>query len=130
MMHGLGSLLIVGLLHAAMLAPIAPLSDALATTAAHESESEGITLFDYGWLRASGSAAFIVGTMLSGWAAGKIGLPSIIWCSGALGGEESRGQGGGGGGLVRGWWGERGREGWGRRGGVMGVVKEGWGAGA
>ena len=84
MMHGLGSLLIVGLLHAAMLAPIAPLSDALATTAAHESESEGRTRFDYGWLRASGSAAFIVGTMLSGWAAGKIGLPSIIWCSGAL----------------------------------------------
>ena len=34
-MHGFGSLLIVGLLHAAMLAPIVPLSDALATTAAH-----------------------------------------------------------------------------------------------
>ena len=28
----------MGLLHAAMLAPIVPLSDALATTAAHESE--------------------------------------------------------------------------------------------
>ena len=84
MMHGLGSLLLVGLLHAAMLVPIAPLSDALATTAAHESESKGRVRFDYGWLRASGSAAFIVGTMLSGWAAGKTGLPSIIWFSGAL----------------------------------------------
>ena len=35
MMQGLGSLLVVGLLHAAMLAPIVPLSDALASTAAH-----------------------------------------------------------------------------------------------
>ena len=43
MMHGLGSLLVVGLLHAAMLAPIVPLSDALATTAAHASESDGRT---------------------------------------------------------------------------------------
>jgi MFS transporter, PPP family, 3-phenylpropionic acid transporter len=84
MMQGLGSLLIVGLLHAAMLAPIVPLSDALATTAARESESDGRRRFDYGWLRASGSAAFIIGTMLSGWAAGKAGLPSIIWISGAL----------------------------------------------
>ena len=40
--------------------------------------------FDYGWLRASGSAAFIIGTTVSGWAAGKAGLPSIIWISGAL----------------------------------------------
>ena len=68
------SLLVVGLLHAAMLAPIVPLSDALATTAAHESESDGRRRFDYGWLRASGSAAFIVGTTVSGWAAGKAGL--------------------------------------------------------
>ena len=84
MMHGLGSLLVVGLLHAAMLAPIVPLSDALATTAAHASESEAGRRFDYGWLRASGSAAFIVGTTASGWAAGKAGLPSIIWISGTL----------------------------------------------
>ena len=84
MMHGLGNLLVVGLLHAAMLAPIVPLSDALATTAAHESESEGGLRFDYGWLRASGSAAFIIGTTMSGWAAGKAGLPLIIWISGAL----------------------------------------------
>jgi MFS transporter, PPP family, 3-phenylpropionic acid transporter len=84
MMHSLGSLLLVGLLHAAMLAPIVPLSDALATTAAHESEHEGGRRFDYGWLRASGSAAFIIGTTLSGWAAGKAGLPSIIWISGIL----------------------------------------------
>jgi MFS transporter, PPP family, 3-phenylpropionic acid transporter len=83
-MHDLGSLLVVGLLQAAMLAPIVPLSDALATTAAHESESVRGRRFDYGWLRAAGSAAFIIGTMLSGWAAGKTGLPSIIWISGVL----------------------------------------------
>jgi hypothetical protein len=52
MMRGLGSLLAVVLLHAAMLAPIVPLSDALATTAAHASESDGKQRFDYGWLRA------------------------------------------------------------------------------
>jgi MFS transporter, PPP family, 3-phenylpropionic acid transporter len=67
-----------------MLAPIVPLSDALATTAAHRSESDGGRRFDYGWLRASGSAAFIVGTTMSGWAAGKTGLPLIIWISGTL----------------------------------------------
>jgi PPP family 3-phenylpropionic acid transporter len=84
MIHGLGSLLVVGLLHAAMLAPIVPLSDALATTAARASEAEEGRRFDYGWLRASGSAAFIIGTMISGWTAGKASLPSIIWISGAL----------------------------------------------
>jgi PPP family 3-phenylpropionic acid transporter len=84
MMQGLGSLLLVGLLHAAILAPIVPISDALATTAAHASESDGGRRFDYGWLRASGSAAFIVGTMLSGWVAANAGLASIIWISGTL----------------------------------------------
>jgi PPP family 3-phenylpropionic acid transporter len=83
-MRGFGSLLVVGLLHAAMLASIAPLSDALATTAAHESESDGGRRFDYGWLRASGSAAFIVGTTVSGWVAARSGLASLIWFSGAL----------------------------------------------
>jgi PPP family 3-phenylpropionic acid transporter len=67
-----------------MLAPVAPLSDALATTAAHESESDGKQRFEYGWLRASGSAAFIVGTTVSGWVAGKAGLGVTIWLSGAL----------------------------------------------
>ena len=84
MMDRLASLLVVGLLQAAMLAPVAPLSDALATTAAHESESEGKQRFEYGWLRASGSAAFIVGTTVSGWVAGKAGLGVTIWLSGAL----------------------------------------------
>jgi PPP family 3-phenylpropionic acid transporter len=83
-MRGIGSLMLVALLHAAMLAPIVPLSDALATTAAYASGHDRGPRFDYGWLRASGSAAFIVGTTAGGWEAGKAGLASIVWFSGAL----------------------------------------------
>ena len=74
----------VALVHAAMLAPIVPLSDALATTAARRSESGEGGRFEYGWLRASGSTAFVVGTMLSGWTANDTGLASIVWVSGTL----------------------------------------------
>jgi MFS transporter, PPP family, 3-phenylpropionic acid transporter len=82
--RGFGGLLIVGLVHAAMLAPIVPISDALATTAARESETREGRRFEYGWLRAAGSAAFVVGTLLSGWGADQAGLTSIIWISGSL----------------------------------------------
>jgi MFS transporter, PPP family, 3-phenylpropionic acid transporter len=82
--QGFAGLLVVALVHAAMLAPIVPLSDALATTAARRSESSEGRRFEYGWLRASGSAAFIVGTMLSGWTASGSGLASIVWFSGTL----------------------------------------------
>ena len=84
MIQGFAGLLLVALVQAAMLAPIVPLSDALATTAARMSESGQGRRFEYGWLRASGSAAFIVGTMLSGWAASGNGLASIVWFSGTL----------------------------------------------
>jgi PPP family 3-phenylpropionic acid transporter len=79
--HGLGGLLMVAISHAAMLAPIVPISDALATTAARQSESEG-RRFEYGWLRASGSAAFVAGTVLSGWSAHQSGLTGVVWISG------------------------------------------------
>jgi MFS transporter, PPP family, 3-phenylpropionic acid transporter len=52
--RGFGGLLIVVLVHAAMLAPIVPISDALATTAARQSEVGENRRFEYGWLRASG----------------------------------------------------------------------------
>ena len=84
MIQGFAGLLLVALVQAAMLAPIVPLSDALATTAALSSKSGGGRRFEYGWLRASGSAAFIVGTMLSGWTASGSGLASIVWVSGTL----------------------------------------------
>jgi MFS transporter, PPP family, 3-phenylpropionic acid transporter len=82
--RGFSGLLLVALVQAAMLAPIVPLSDALATTAARRSGTGEGRQFEYGWLRASGSAAFIVGTMLSGWTASDSGLASIVWFSGTL----------------------------------------------
>jgi MFS transporter, PPP family, 3-phenylpropionic acid transporter len=82
--RGYSGLLLVALVQAAMLAPIVPISDALATTAARRSESGAGRRFEYGWLRAAGSAAFIAGTMLSGWTASGDGLASIVWFSGAL----------------------------------------------
>ena len=84
MLQSFAGLLLVALAQAAMLAPIVPLSDALATTAARRSQSGEGRRFEYGWLRASGSAAFIVGTILSGWAASGNGLASIVWFSGTL----------------------------------------------
>jgi MFS transporter, PPP family, 3-phenylpropionic acid transporter len=82
--RGFDGLLIVGLVHAAMLAPIVPISDALSTTAARRSEAGQNKRFEYGWLRASGSAAFIAGTVLSGWGADRTSLTSIIWISGSF----------------------------------------------
>ena len=82
--RGFGELLIVALVHAAMLAPIVPISDALATTAAQESEAYGRQTFEYGWLRASGSAAFVLGTVLSGWRSDQADLAIIVWISGSL----------------------------------------------
>jgi PPP family 3-phenylpropionic acid transporter len=57
MLQSFAGLLLVALVQAAMLAPIVPLSDALATTAARRSETGEGRRFEYGWLRASGSAA-------------------------------------------------------------------------
>jgi MFS transporter, PPP family, 3-phenylpropionic acid transporter len=62
--RSLAGLLCVALLHSAMLAPIAPMSDALASTAAQASRSGAGRRFDYGWLRAAGSAAFALGTLV------------------------------------------------------------------
>ena len=82
--RGSGELLIVALVHAAMLAPVVPISDALGPTAAQESEAQGRRRFEYGWLRASGSAAFVLGTVLIGWRSDLAGLASIIWISASL----------------------------------------------
>jgi PPP family 3-phenylpropionic acid transporter len=82
--RNLAGLLGIALLHAAMLAPIAPISDALAATAAQASGRGVGRRFDYGWLRAAGSAAFALGTLVSGWQAGTTGLATAMWSSGAL----------------------------------------------
>ena len=82
--RSLAGLLCVALLHSAMLAPIAPMSDALASTAAQASRSDAGRRFDYGGLRAAGSAAFALGTLVSGWRAGGAELATAMWTSGAL----------------------------------------------
>jgi MFS transporter, PPP family, 3-phenylpropionic acid transporter len=82
--RSLAGLLCVALLHSAMLGPIPPISDALAATAAQASRAGVRRRFDYGWLRAAGSAAFALGTLVSGWQAGAAGLATAMWNSGAL----------------------------------------------
>jgi MFS transporter, PPP family, 3-phenylpropionic acid transporter len=80
--HGFSALLIISVVHAAALAPITTLADALALGAAVS--RDGNTRFQYGWVRGSGSAMFIIGTMVSGQVVGAWGLGSIIGLHGAL----------------------------------------------
>src|SRR4029434_4885201 len=72
-------LLGVNLLHAASLAPITVLADALSLGSASPPPSSGRPGFEYGWVRGTGSAAFIVGTLLSGQAVSAFGLDMIVW---------------------------------------------------
>jgi len=68
----------VSLLHAASLAPITVLADALALESASPPPSSGRRGFEYGWVRGAGSAAFIVGTLLAGQAVSAFGLDVIV----------------------------------------------------
>ena len=76
---GLVPLLAVSMVHAAATASLAPLSDALSVEA-----SAGGRVFQYGWVRGAGSAAFVCGTMLSGQLVDRFGLSYIIVASSAL----------------------------------------------
>jgi PPP family 3-phenylpropionic acid transporter len=78
---GFGALLTISAFHAAALAPITTLADALALGAATR---DAETRFEYGWVRGTGSAAFITGTLISGQVVGAWGLPSIIVLHAAL----------------------------------------------
>jgi PPP family 3-phenylpropionic acid transporter len=71
------------LLHAAALAPLVPLSDALALAAARPRRGGEGKGFEYGWVRGAGSAAFIAGVLLSGLATERHGLAAIVWLSAA-----------------------------------------------
>jgi MFS transporter, PPP family, 3-phenylpropionic acid transporter len=75
--YGLWPLLSVGLAHAAVLAPTTAVGDALTLAAIGR-------MAQYGWVRAAGSAAFIVGTLLAGQTITRFGLPIIIWLEAAL----------------------------------------------
>jgi PPP family 3-phenylpropionic acid transporter len=78
--EGVWLLLSVSIAHAAVLAPITPIADALALEAAIGGKTR--RGFEYGWVRGAGSAAFILGTMLAGPAVGRFGLEAIIWLNG------------------------------------------------
>jgi MFS transporter, PPP family, 3-phenylpropionic acid transporter len=64
--------LAVAVLQAAALAPMGVLADALALGASKRER------FEYGWVRGTGSAAFIAGTLISGQAVAAMGLGVIV----------------------------------------------------
>ena len=77
--RGLPLLLLVSVAHAAVLAPLTPVADALALGSA-----QGEPGFRYGTVRAAGSAAFIAGTLVSGQFVERAGLGVIIWLNAGL----------------------------------------------
>jgi MFS transporter, PPP family, 3-phenylpropionic acid transporter len=79
--HGFWSVMAVSLFQALALAPLVPLADALSL--AHARPQQNTAGFEYGWVRGMGSAAFVVGTLLAGQAAGDYGLSAIVWLSAA-----------------------------------------------
>lgn len=75
-----GLLLLVSLIQAVALAPLTPLADALAVVAANRPRGG----FEYGWVRGTGSAAFILGSIAVGWVVASLGLATILWAQAAL----------------------------------------------
>jgi PPP family 3-phenylpropionic acid transporter len=71
---GFATLALVLLLQAALLAPTTLLADALALGVASP-RGAAPPKFEYGWVRGAGSAAFIVGAILSGQAVSAAGAP-------------------------------------------------------
>lgn len=74
-------LLLISLVPAAALAPTTALADALALSAAQPRERPR---FEYGWVRGTGSAFFVIGTLASGQLVEDRGLASIIVFQAAL----------------------------------------------
>jgi PPP family 3-phenylpropionic acid transporter len=74
-------LLAVSLLHAIALAPTTNLADALALVSSRRAAPLG---FEYGWVRGAGSAAFIVASLVAGWAIASHGLSVVIWLQALL----------------------------------------------
>ena len=77
--RGLLPLALVSIAHAAVLAPLSPVADALSLGAAERPGG-----FEYGWVRGAGSAAFILGSVAAGQAVAWSGLGVIIWLNAAL----------------------------------------------
>jgi MFS transporter, PPP family, 3-phenylpropionic acid transporter len=69
----------VALLQAAALAPLVPLADALSLAHARpHGKNRG---FEYGWVRGTGSGAFVAATLAAGYAVDGHGLSAIVWLS-------------------------------------------------
>ena len=77
--HGFAPLLCAGLAYALGTAALAPLCDALALAAAR-----GGAVFQYGWVRAAGSAAFIAATGAAGWLIAGSGRAAAVLAAGLL----------------------------------------------
>lgn len=77
--RGLPLLLLVSIAHSVVQAPMTPIADALALGSARTKPG-----FEYGWVRAAGSAAFIAGTLLAGLCVGLAGLETIVWLNAGL----------------------------------------------
>jgi PPP family 3-phenylpropionic acid transporter len=80
--RGFPALVSTSVAHAAALAPVTTLADALALRAA--AAGHAAARFEYGWVRGTGSAVFILGTLVSGQIVGAYGLASIIVLHSAL----------------------------------------------
>jgi PPP family 3-phenylpropionic acid transporter len=75
-------LLAIALCQAAALAPITTISDALAISLATDNRRK---TFEYGLVRGTGSAAFVVGTLFAGQLLSQnVGLSAIVWIHAAL----------------------------------------------
>lgn len=80
---GLWLLLVVGLIHAAFLAPTTTLADAL-TVARAEPRGAGSARFEYGWVRGTASGAFVAGSLVAGQVLRFARLDAIVWMHAAL----------------------------------------------
>jgi PPP family 3-phenylpropionic acid transporter len=78
--EGFWPLAVIHMAHAAMLAPITALADAIAVNAARAPQKG----FEYGWVRGSASAAFIAGTLAAGQIVSANDLSAIAWMQAAL----------------------------------------------
>ncbi len=77
---GLAGLLLAQLIYSTVLAPLVPLSETVTLSAARRG------MFDYGKVRAVGSATFILASALAGWMVGRLGYDTVpLLMAGMLG---------------------------------------------
>jgi MFS transporter, PPP family, 3-phenylpropionic acid transporter len=77
---GLLPFALIMLAYASLLAPLTPIADALAISAGKQ--GGGLRL--YGWVRGTGSGAFILGSAIAGQVVGAFGNAIVVWMQCAL----------------------------------------------